>query len=95
MVEGLFSSVLASIDVDLDFPLDRLVIEQADCIGLCRRMGLSLLAASCCHQTLSSDRDLFVADGINSVGDYNLSRVGVVCLFVCVCPHFFSRFTMG
>jgi len=29
MVEGLFSSVLASIDVDLDFPLDR----------LCRRIG--------------------------------------------------------
>jgi len=34
---------------------------------------------------------LFVADGINSVGDYNSSRVGVVCLSVCVSvsPLFF------
>lgn len=35
MVEGLFSSVLASIDVDLDFPLDR----------LCRRIGTFLPVA--------------------------------------------------
>ena len=38
----------------------------------------------------------FVADGINSVGDYN-SSPGGCCLSVsvCVCPHFFSRFTIG
>ena len=38
----------------------------------------------------------FVPDGINSVGDYNSSLVGVVCLFVCLCvPTFFSCFTIG
>ena len=38
----------------------------------------------------------FVADGINSVGDYN-SPPGGCRLSVCVsvCPHFFSRFTIG
>ena len=39
---------------------------------------------------------IFVADGINSVGDYNSPPGGCrlsVCL--CVCPHFFSRFTIG
>ena len=33
---------------------------------------------------------VFVPNGINNVGDYNSSRVGVVC--VCVCPHFFFMF---
>ena len=35
---------------------------------------------------------IFVADGINSVGDYNSPPGG--CR-LCVCPHFFSRFTIG
>ena len=42
--------------------------------------------------------NIFVADGINSVGDYNSFPGGCrlsVCLCVSVCPHFFSRFTMG
>ena len=38
---------------------------------------------------------VFVPDGINSVGDYNSSRVGVVCLSVSVCPHFFFTFHDG
>ena len=33
---------------------------------------------------------IFVPDGINSVGDYSLQWVGVVCVCVCVCvPTFF------
>ena len=39
---------------------------------------------------------LFVPNGINSVGDYNLRWVGVLCLSVSVCvcvPTFFSRLT--
>ena len=38
-----------------------------------------------------------VPEGINSIGDYNSQWVGVVCVSVCVpvCPHFFSRFTIG
>ena len=35
----------------------------------------------------------FVPDGINSVGDYNSPRVGVVV--VVVCPPFLKSFTMG
>ena len=49
-------------------------------------------------QRVLSNVLIFVADGINSVGDYNSSPGGCrlsVCLCVCVCPHFFSRFTMG
>ena len=51
-----------------------------------------------------AEKMIFVANGINSVGDYNSSPGGCrrrrrlsVCLTVCVsvCPHFFSRFTMG
>jgi len=36
---------------------------------------------------------LFVPDGMNSVGDYNLTRVGVVCLsvFVCLSVWLFRR----
>ena len=45
------------------------------------------------------EKKVIVPDGINSVGDYNFSRVGVVCvcvcLFVCLCPHLFSCFTIG
>ena len=38
----------------------------------------------------SGSRRIFVPDGINSVGDYNSSRVGVVCLCLSVCvPTFF------
>ena len=36
---------------------------------------------------------LFVADGINSVGDYNLPPGGCrlyVCMYVCVSPLFFT-----
>ena len=43
------------------------------------------------------EEQVFVPDGINSVGDYSSRWVGVVCLSVClsVCPLFFSLFTMG
>ena len=40
----------------------------------------------------------FVPDGINSVGDYNSPRVGVVVVVVVVvvvCPPFLKSFTMG
>ena len=44
---------------------------------------------------IKTQKDLiFVADKINSVGDYN-SSPGGCRLSVCMCPHFFSRFTMG
>ena len=37
----------------------------------------------------------FSPDGINSVGDYNSTWVGIVCLscFCRVCPHFLDAFT--
>ena len=39
---------------------------------------------------------IFVPDGINSVGDYNSPRVGVVVVVVVVvCPPFLKSFTMG
>ena len=45
---------------------------------------------------LSELYNLFVADGINSVGDYNSPPGGCRRRRVCVCvPTFFSRFTIG
>ena len=49
-------------------------------------------------KTLPNLMSFFVADGINSVGDYNSPPGGCrlyVCVCLYVCPHFFSRFTIG
>ena len=46
---------------------------------------------------LKCKETIFVPDAINSIGDYNSTRVGVACLSVIclfVVPTFISSFTM-
>ena len=91
-VQDLLLSTLSMEGVDLNEDFVRTLVDDGHSfsgktaeVSFCRCMGRGVPVVS---------GRIFFADGINSVGDYN-SSPGGCRRRLCVCPHFFSGFTMG